>query len=89
MKDYSYTTARLPELSKNQKILDRLDQLYHDLPLEYCGYVLTAINDIEKIIYSNNPIEIAADHMSDKGYQVGDLKDIPERGGCVDIVDKA
>lgn len=55
MKDYSYTTARLPELSKNQKILDRLDKLYREMPLEYCGYVLTAIQDIERILYGDNP----------------------------------
>jgi hypothetical protein len=33
------------------KIIDRLDQLYRDMPLEYRGYVLTAIQDIEEIIY--------------------------------------
>lgn len=49
---------------KIQPILDRLDRLYHDLPLEYAGYALTAIHDIEAILY-------AAEHHSDKGYSIG------------------
>ena len=36
------------------QVLNRLDQLYHDLPLEYCGYVLTAIQDIEAILYATS-----------------------------------
>lgn len=32
-------------------ILKRLDELYSDLPLEWSGYALSAINDIEEIIY--------------------------------------
>ena len=49
---------------KIQPILERLDRLYRDLPLEYCGYVLSTIEDIEAILY-------AADHHSDKGYSIG------------------
>jgi hypothetical protein len=40
---------------KSQKdvteILARLNKLYHDLPFDYAGYVLTAIEDIEDIMY--------------------------------------
>ena len=57
---------------KTEKIRQRLDQLYRDLPIEYCGYALSAINDIEQIMHG-------ADHISDKGYQVGNLEDIPKR----------
>lgn len=32
------------------RVYKRLNQLYHDLPLEYTGYALSAIEDIEKII---------------------------------------
>ena len=32
-------------------IMSRLDKLFHDLPFEYAGYVLTAIEDIEDILY--------------------------------------
>jgi hypothetical protein len=35
-------------------ILNRLADLYRDIPLEYCGLVLTAIEDIEEIIYREN-----------------------------------
>ena len=38
-------------MNKNEEILERLNKLYHDLPLEYCGYVLSAIEDIEEIMY--------------------------------------
>lgn len=31
-------------------IMARLDKLYQDMPLEYVGVVLTAINDIEDIL---------------------------------------
>ena len=34
-------------------IMARLDKLYRDLPLEYAGYVLTAIQDIESIVYAD------------------------------------
>lgn len=64
---------------QKEKIMIRLDQLYREIPLESCGYVLTAIQDIESIIY-------AADNMSDKGYEVGDLKDIPPPKYLDDIV---
>ena len=37
----------------NEKILDRLHELYQDLPIEYCGYVLTAIADIERMMYES------------------------------------
>lgn len=33
-----------------EEIMARLDKLYRDLPLEYCGYALSAIQDIEVII---------------------------------------
>jgi len=65
---------------KTEKIRQRLDQLYRDLPIEYCGYALSAINDIEKILHG-------ADHMSDKGYQVGNLEDIPPRCHCYHCAD--
>ncbi len=42
-------------MNKNEEILMRLDKLYRDLPTEYCGYVLTAIQDIEAIIYRPKP----------------------------------
>jgi hypothetical protein len=32
-------------------IMTRLDKLYQDMPLEYAGVVLSAIQDIEDIIY--------------------------------------
>jgi hypothetical protein len=32
-------------------IIKRLDKLYHDMPMEYAGVVLSAINDIEDILY--------------------------------------
>ena len=35
------------------QIMERLDKLYRDIPLEYCGYVLTAIQDIEVILYKD------------------------------------
>lgn len=43
-----------------ESILNRLSDLYRDIPLEYCGLVLTAIEDIEEIIYceTNNPQNI-------------------------------
>ena len=57
---------------KIEKVMMRLDQLYREIPLESCGYVLTAIQDIEAIVY-------AGDMMADKGYEIGDLEDIPRR----------
>ena len=43
-------------MTENQieSILNRLTDLYRDIPLEYCGLVLTAIYDIEDIIYHHN-----------------------------------
>jgi hypothetical protein len=32
-------------------MMERLNKLYHELPFEYAGYVLTAIEDIEDIMY--------------------------------------
>ena len=29
-----------------QYIMGRIGKLYHDLPIEYCGYALTVIDDI-------------------------------------------
>lgn len=37
--------------TRNQEILERLTKLYRDLPLEYAGYALTAIHDIEAMMY--------------------------------------
>jgi len=37
----------IPE-NKNQLILQRLVQLYNEVPLEYCGHVLSAMEVIEK-----------------------------------------
>ena len=45
---------------KESQIIQRLDKLYHDLPLEYAGYALSAIYDIEQILYG-----------ADKGYEIG------------------
>ena len=67
--DTDYT--EVINMTEIEKIMIRLDQLYREIPLESCGYVLTAIQDIEQIVY-------AADNMSDKGYEVGDLKDAEE-----------
>jgi len=33
-------------------ILMRMDRLYQELPIEWCGYALSAIEDIEKLLYS-------------------------------------
>jgi hypothetical protein len=30
--------------------MERLNKLYHDMPMEYCGVVLSAIYDIEDIM---------------------------------------
>ena len=35
-------------------IMKRLDKLYHDMPMEYCGIVLSTIQDIEDIIYKRD-----------------------------------
>lgn len=32
-------------------ILMRMDRLYRELPIEYCGYALSAIEDIEYLLY--------------------------------------
>ena len=39
------------------KIINRLNQLYHDTPLEYSEPVLTAIQDIEQIIYECKEVQ--------------------------------
>ena len=50
---------------KIEQVMMRLDQLYREIPLESCGYVLTAIQDIEAIVY-------AGDMMAgDGGYSIG------------------
>ena len=50
---------------KIEQVMMRLDQLYREIPLESCGYVLTAIHDIEAIVY-------AGDMMAgDGGYSIG------------------
>jgi hypothetical protein len=36
-----------------EAILQRLDKLYSDLPIEYAVYVLDAIEDIERIAYES------------------------------------
>ena len=35
----------------HQKVIERLLTLYRDLPLEYSGYVMSAVEDLEKIYY--------------------------------------
>ena len=47
MNDNQWKVATSQDIEKVYKILDKL---YHDLPLEYAGYVLTAIEDIERIL---------------------------------------
>ena len=37
--------------SEIQEVLDRLDKLYRDLPMEWCGVALSAIQDVEDILY--------------------------------------
>jgi len=49
------------QLETIEQIMARLDKLYRDLPLEYCGYALTAIQDIEELLaregyYRGEPI---------------------------------
>lgn len=34
-------------------VIERLNKLYHELPIEYCGYAMTAIEDIEAEYYSD------------------------------------
>ena len=58
---------------KSERILNRLHELYHHMPIEYCGYVLTAIYDIEKIIHeSYNPYEIGK-NLYKNGYGISDI----------------
>ena len=38
---------------KIERVMIRLDKLYRDIPLESCGYVLSAIQDIEQILYED------------------------------------
>ena len=45
--------ANTVQTDQIDQIMERLDKLYRDIPLEYCGYVLTAIQDIEVILYAN------------------------------------
>jgi len=56
---------------KTELVLMRLDRLYRDLPLEYAGYALTAIQDIEAILY-------AAEIHQDKGYEIGTEEEYQE-----------
>lgn len=35
-------------------VIKRLDKLYHDLPMEYCGLALSAIQDVEDILYKRS-----------------------------------
>lgn len=51
-------------------VIERLNKLYHELPIEYCGYAMTAIEDIEAEYYSdpNNPYTIGYNlYKSGKG----------------------
>jgi hypothetical protein len=36
---------------KRNDIMDILNKLYHDMPLQYAGCVLSAMQDIEEILY--------------------------------------
>lgn len=56
---------------KTELVLMRLDRLYRDLPLEYAGYALSAIQDIEAILY-------AAEYHQDKGYEIGTEEEYQE-----------
>ena len=38
---------------KIERIMVRLNKLYREIPLESCGYVLSAIQDIEQIAYED------------------------------------
>lgn len=59
-------------MTEIEKIMIRLDQLYREIPLESCGYVLSAIKDIESIVYP------MPEWVEDKEYEIGDLKDAEE-----------
>ena len=48
MNDANWSVLTDQQLSD---IMTRLDKLYHDMPMEYCGIVLSAIKDIEEILY--------------------------------------
>lgn len=51
---HSTDTANKQPHSKSEQILERLRKLYFDIPLENCGYVLAAIEDIEEILYKQD-----------------------------------
>jgi hypothetical protein len=40
-------------MEKIEQIMARLDQLYRSVPLESSGYVMSAIQDIEQIVYQD------------------------------------
>jgi hypothetical protein len=57
--EFQYCTCfeSTPEIESHKKmhrIMDRLNNLYHDLPLEQAVYVMDAIHDIEGIIYEKS-----------------------------------
>lgn len=43
---------------EQDQIIKRLSKLYDDLPVEYCGYALSAIEDIEKMLNQKPIAEI-------------------------------
>ena len=56
---------------KTELVLMRLDRLYRDLSIEYAGYALSAIQDIEATLY-------AAEYHQDKGYEIGTEEEYQE-----------
>lgn len=49
MKDANWSVLTDQQIND---IMERLNKLYHDMPMEYCGIVLSTINDIEYILRS-------------------------------------
>ena len=40
----------------HQIVMQRLLTLYRDLPIEYSGYVISTVEDIEEVYYKDEPI---------------------------------
>jgi hypothetical protein len=38
-------------------VIERLLTLYRELPLDHCGYVITAIEDIETVYYGESSVD--------------------------------
>jgi len=63
-------------ISPSHKSMTLQYRVYKDHGGPYPNYAWSEWITVPTI---DKELEYAADHMSDKGYQVGDLKDIPER----------